>query len=60
MAMDDPSLLELLELLELLQALRAAGVDDRIRLAARGMYRALIGCFCRFSASYATLEPRRR
>ena len=30
-------------LLELLEALKAAGVDDRIRLAAQHMYQALIG-----------------
>jgi len=36
MAMDHSSLLELLE------ALKAAGVDDRIRLAAQNMYQALI------------------
>ena len=36
MAMDQSALLELLE------ALKGAGVDDRIRLAAQGMYQALI------------------
>ena len=36
MAIDHSSLLELLE------ALKAAGVDDRIRLAAQNMYQALI------------------
>jgi hypothetical protein len=30
-------------LLELLEALKGAGVDDRIRLAAQGMYQALMG-----------------